>query len=273
MKQFSVGLQLYSVRGDMAKNFYGTLKKVKNIGYDCVEFAGLFGHTAAEIAEMCGDIGLIPVSAHVPFVEMMAEPEKTMQTYAAIGCRYIVIPYLTPEYRPDGEKFSEVIAGARVLGEAAGKAGMTLLYHNHDFEFQKIDGKFALDLLYESVPASLLQTEIDTCWAKVGGVDPADYVRSYSGRAPIVHLKDFCGRAGGKMYALIGIDDTTDGSGSDFQFRPVGYGVQDLPALLQASEDAGSDILIVEQDDPSMGKTPLECAEMSFQKVTEAIHA
>ena len=272
MKHFSVGLQLYSVRGDMEKNFYGTLKKVKEIGYDSVEFAGLFGHTAAEIAEMCGDLGLDPVSAHVPFVEMMADPEKTMQTYAAIGCRYIVIPYLTPEYRPNGEKFGEVIEGAKLLGEAAGKAGLTLLYHNHDFEFQKIDGKFALDLLYETVPATLLQTEIDTCWAKVGGVDPSDYVRSYSGRAPVVHLKDFCGKAGGKMYALIGIEDSEGAGASEFQFRPVGYGVQDLPALLRAAEDAGSGILIVEQDEPSMGKTPLECAEMSFGKIKESLN-
>ena len=271
MKSFSLGLQLYSVRGDMARNFYGTLKKVKEMGYDSVEFAGLFGHTAAEISEMCADIGLTPISAHVPFVEMMADPEKTMETYAAIGCKYIVIPYLTPEYRPDGEKFAELLDGAKILGEAANKAGLTLLYHNHDFEFKRIGGEYALDVIYSTVSPSLLQTEIDTCWAKVGGVDPAEYVRKYTGRAPVVHLKDFCGKAGGKMYALIGIDDSTDGSAGEFRFRPVGYGVQDLTALVKASEDAGADILIVEQDDPSMGKTPLECAEMSIGKLKEIL--
>lgn len=268
MKKFILGLQLYSVRGDMEANFYGTLKKVKAMGYDAVEFAGLFGHNAEEVKEMCADIGLKPVSAHVPFVDMMADPDATMETYRKIGCSYIVIPYLTPEYRPDGEKFDGLLRGAAILGEAANRAGLTLLYHNHDFEFVKIDGKYALDVIYDTLPKSLLQTEIDTCWAKVGGVDPADYVRKYTGRAPVVHLKDFCGKAGGKMYALIGLDD--DGGeeqASDFQFRPVGYGVQDLPSLLSASESAGADILIVEQDEPSMGKTPLECAAMSIEKI------
>ena len=100
-----------------------------------------------------------------------------------------------------------MIKNVAMLGEVCNKLGMTLLYHNHDFEFTKLDGKYALDILYEEVPASLLQTELDTCWVNVGGEDPAAYLTKYSGRAPVLHLKDFVGSKSENMYKLIGIDD------------------------------------------------------------------
>ncbi len=267
MKRFPVALQVYSVRDDMEKDFYGTLKKVKALGYDGVEFAGLFGHSAEEVKGWCAELELTPISAHVPFVDMMADPEL-LATYAAIGCRYVAIPYLTEEYRPGQDKFDEVIAGARVLGEKAKALGMQLLYHNHDFEFVKVDGKYALDILYDTVPAELLATELDTCWVNVGGEDPAGYVRKYTGRAPVVHLKDFVGGKTDNMYALIGIDsDEAPADAKAFEFRPVGYGRQDVYGIMTAAEAAGAEWLVVEQDMPSMGRSPLECAELSVNYV------
>ena len=115
---FPIALQLYSVRANMAEDFEGTLKKVKEMGYDGVEFAGLYGTSAADVKRMCEEIGLIPVSAHVPFTDMMANP-SILETYAEIGCRYVVIPYLNDEYRPGKEKFQEVIEGAKLLGKKA----------------------------------------------------------------------------------------------------------------------------------------------------------
>ncbi len=261
---FPIAIQLYSVRDDMAADFEGTLKKVKALGYDGVEFAGLFGKSAAEIKKMCEEIGLVPISAHVPFVDMMANPDL-LDVYAEIGCKYVVIPYLTEEYRPGNDKFNEVIEGAKVLGAKANSLGMKLCYHNHDFEFVKVDGEYALDILYKEVPADLLHTEIDTCWVNVGGENPAEYVRKYTGRAEIVHLKDFVGSKSENMYALIGIDENEkkDTQGK-FEFRPVGSGVQNFPAILEAAKDAGALWVVVEQDQPSMGLSPLECAEKSI---------
>ncbi len=262
-----IGLQLYSVRDEMEKDFKGTLKKVKAMGYDGVEFAGLFDHSVEEVKEALAEADLVPVSAHVPFVDMMADPEGLMDTYSRIGCKYVVIPYLTEEYRPGCEKFQEVIDGARVLGEAANKYGMKLLYHNHDFEFVKLDGKYALDVLYDTIPADLLQTEIDTCWVNVAGENPADYIRKYTDRAPIVHIKDFFKKGEvSKMYALIGIEDEETEAKEEgvFEFRPVGYGLQDVISLIKASEDAHANWIIVEQDEPSLGKKPIECVTMSI---------
>ena len=260
---FPIALQLYTVRDELKADFEGTLKKVKALGYDGVEFAGLFGKSADEVKKMCEEIGLVPISAHVPFVDMMENPQL-LETYAEIGCKYVVIPYLTEEYRPGEEKFAEVIEGAKLLGSKANELGMKLCYHNHDFEFTKINGEYALDILYNSVPADLLQTELDTCWVNVGGEVPAEYIEKYTGRAPVVHLKDFVMKGkGGRLYELIGIDDDSDTAEEDaFSFAPVGSGCQDMPAILDASIKAGAEWVVVEQDRPAKGHTPMQSAEM-----------
>ena len=116
MKKFPIALQVYSVRDDLEKDFRGTLAKVKALGFDGVEFAGLYGNTPADIKAWCQELELVPISAHVPFVDMMENPDL-LADYAAIGCKYVAIPYLTEEYRPGAEKFDEVIAGAAKLGE------------------------------------------------------------------------------------------------------------------------------------------------------------
>ena len=253
-----VAVQVYSVRKDAEADLRGTLEKIKEIGYDGVEFAGLYGNDPAEIKKMCEEIGLIPISAHVPYRDMIKDPEGVLADYATIGCKFVAVPYLVPEDRPGTEGFPEVIKNVKILGEVAKKLGMTLLYHNHDFEFIKLDGKYALDILYEEVPADLLQTELDTCWVNVGGENPSEYVKKYSGRAPVVHLKDFFGEKSEDMYELIGIEKKAPKRPGNFEFRPVGSGLQDFPSILKASEEAGATWVVVEQDNPSMGLTPME---------------
>ena len=261
---FPVAVQVYSVRRDARKNLYDTLKKIKAMGYDGVEFAGLHGHTPAEIKSMCEDIGLVPISAHVPYLEMVADPEGVLGTYAAIGCKYIAVPYLTPELRPGTEAFPEVIKNIDMLGEVCKKLGMTLLYHNHDFEFARLDGKYALDVLYDEVPAEKLQTELDTCWVKVGGEDPAEYLRKYSGRSPVLHLKDFVGQKSENMYELIGIASTATERSEEFELRPLGKGVQDFPSILEAAKEAGTKWLVIEQDNPSLDMTPMQSIKVGI---------
>ena len=267
-EQLPVGLQLYSVRGDMEQDFKGTLQKVKAMGFDGVEFAGLFGNTPEQVNAWCKEIGLNPISAHVPLADMLADVDKVIADYKAIGCQYIVVPYVTEERRPGGELFMQMIDEIRSIGEKCKAAGLVLLYHNHDFEFKKVEnGQFGLDFLYSSVAADLLQTELDQCWVKYSGQDPVAYLEKYSGRAPVVHLKDFHveGKQEGDPYALIGLNEGEEKKQSAFEFRPLGHGVQDIPSIIKASKAAGSKWLIVEQDQPSMGKTPMECVAMSME--------
>lgn len=266
---FPIALQLYSIREDMERDFAGCLKKVAALGYDGVEFAGLLGHSPAEIKALLAENGLAPLSAHVPYAEMVADPQGVLADYAEIGCKFVAVPYLTEEYRMGGEKGDEAVAAMKRLGETARSLGMTLLYHNHDFEFEQIDGQFKLDLLYSAIPAELLQTEVDTCWVKVAGLDPAAYLRQYTGRAPVVHLKDFYveGGDGKGAYELIGITSDPGKAGGTFEFRPLGAGKQDFPAILAAAKDAGAGWVVVEQDRPTPGKTAFECAEISINYI------
>ena len=260
-------LQLYSVRDELESDFDGTLREVAGIGYKYVELAlaQYYGKTAAQFKASLDAAGLIAVSAHVPYGDMLADPEGAIGYHTDIGCKFIVIPFLSPEDKPGGPKYEELKKSIAALGEAANKKGAALLYHNHEFEFEIFNGKYALDDLYDSIPANLLQTEIDVCWAKVGGVDPAQYILKYTGRAPVVHLKDFGSAAGETVkaeYDLIG-EEKKEPAGP-FPFRSLGQGILDIPGIVKAAEKAGSQWLAVEQDLPSPGKTPMECARDSF---------
>ena len=265
---FPVAIQVYSVRDYAEKDLFGTLKELKRMGYDGVEFAGLYGYEPAQIKKWCDSLGLAPISAHVPLAEMLADVDKVIADYKAVGCEYIVVPYVTEERRPGGEKFYQMVDEIRAIGEKCKAAGLTLLYHNHDFEFKKLEsGEYGLDYLYSNVPADLLQTELDECWVKYSGLNPAEYLLKYSGRSPVVHLKDFHieGEMEGDPYALIGLNEGEEKKSSAFEFRPLGKGVQDIPSIIEAAHQAGSKWLIVEQDNPSMGLEPMQCIQTSIE--------
>ena len=266
MKKFPVGVQLYSIKNEMKADFEGTLKKVSEMGYDGVEFAGLHGNSTSDVKSWCEKYNLVPISAHVPIDEMRTN-ESCLSDYAFIGCKYIVIPSIPQKYRPGNEEYDEFKQICIELGKRAKSLGMTLCYHNHDFELELIGGKHALDLMYSDIPSEALETELDTCWLRVGGVDPSEYVRKYAGRARIVHLKDYVGSKTENMYNLISNKDekeVTYESGK-FEFRPVGLGVQNFPEILKACEESGTEWVVVEQDSHAQDLSPLESIQKSIE--------
>ncbi len=256
-----IAIQVYSVRDVAKDDLRGTLTKLKAMGYDGAEFAGLYGHSAAEVKSMCEEIGIVPLSAHTNLDDIRADMQGLVATYAELGVKYLALAWASPENRPGGENWDNAKADIAAVCKECAKYGMKFLYHNHDFEFEKLDGKYLLDLLYEAIPE--LETELDTCWVRVGGENPADYIRKYSGRAPVVHLKDFVGKRGENMYELIGDTKAKADTDGAFGLRYVGEGVQDFSSIIKAAEDAGSEWLIVEQDSPSPDKSSMECAELS----------
>lgn len=265
MKKLPVGLQIYSVREDAEKDFKGTIQKVKEIGYEFAELAGLYGLTAQEVRAVLDEAGLPAVSAHVPLDLLMADLEKTINDYVTIGVKFIAIPHLDEDLRPGTPGFDKVMAMIPVIGKACNEKGVTLIYHNHDFEFVRMpDGRYGIDYMYETIDKSLLQSELDCCWVKVSGEDPAAYIRKYAGRCPVVHLKDFYKEGQvADMYQLIGTEakEKKESTGK-FEFRPVGYGMQSVPDLLEAAVDSGAQYLVVEQDS-SVGRTSFEAVAMS----------
>ena len=256
MKKFKIGLQLFSVRDDMEKDMDATLKAVAEMGYDCVEFAGYYGHSSDEVKAMLDKYGLEAVSVHQTYEPFLEDGENMVEFLKTIGVKYSAIPWLGLEYHKGGEKYA--YDTIKEVAELLSKNGICMLYHNHDFEFTRVDDKFILDWVYETIPENLLKTEIDTCWVRYAGYDPSEYIRKYSGRAPLVHLKDFvCTKK-----PVAPVYDLIDGKGnvskmenrasdrddSGFMFKPVGMGCQDFPAIIKAAEDAGTEYLIVEMD-------------------------
>ncbi|MDD5603068.1 MAG: TIM barrel protein [Eubacteriales bacterium] len=268
MKKFIVGLQLYSIREDMEKDMAAALGKVREIGYEYVEFAGYFGHSAEDVKKMLDDNGLKCISVHQKHDVFLKEPAAAISHLRTIGASYCAVPWMGKDKHKGSADFEGTVKEFIQAGKALKDAGIQLLYHNHDFEFERYDGKFLLDWLYESVPADLLKTQIDTCWVRYAGYDPAAYLRKYVGRSPVVHLKDFvCEKFNmGAAYALIDSSGKegkpADRNAAGFKFMPLGMGMQDFNSILEAAEYAGADIVIVEQD-ASTDRPPMEAAKIS----------
>lgn len=250
-KTLPIAVQVYSVREEAERDFAGTMKKLGEMGYDGVELAGLYGKSAEEIRDSIKAAGLTAISAHVSYDELAGDLEKTLQDYETIGCRYIVIPWLGEDRRFGTALYEETIKEIPVISEGCKKHGMTLLYHNHDFEFAKtLDGTYALDQLYAEVPADVLGAEPDTCWIKVGGPDPSEWLKKYSGRCPLVHVKDFRGKADG------------------VDLLALGEGEQDFPTLVKTAKECGAQWLVIEQDDHPYG-TPMGDMKKSLNYLKE----
>ena len=260
-----VGLQLYSLREQAATDLEGTLKKIHEMGYAGIEFAGLYGHSPEEVKELLAKYDLKPVSAHISINEFLGDIPGTVAAYKAIGCLYAAIPWLDEPRRPGHEKWDETLEQIRQIAEECRKQGLTLMYHNHDFEFEKLDGEYALDRLYATIPADLLQTEFDTCWVHFAGEDPVKYLHKYAGRCPIVHLKDYyaTGEKADPAYDLIGQAPNAKRDRSNFEFRTLGQGLVPVDAVAKASVEAGAKWLIVELDSAPSGMTSEESVRES----------
>ena len=112
-----LALQLYSIRDEMGKDFFGTLEKVKKMGYDGCEFAGLFGNEPSKIKEECQRLGLTPISAHVAYQDIIPDIKKAVATYKEIGCEYMVIPYLPEDLRYGTEKYPQLLIDMKEIGK------------------------------------------------------------------------------------------------------------------------------------------------------------
>lgn len=265
MKKVPVAYQLYSAKHEMKRDMLQTLRQVKDLGFEGVEFAGFFGHSAKDMKQILAKIGLLPVSSHVALNLIQGDPQQIIQYHLDLGCLYIAVPWLAEEDRPGSVGFAKSLQALYTFGAQCRQAGIQLLYHNHDFEFQKVSGIYGLDFIYQAIPAYLLQSEIDTCWVKYAGVNPVTYLVSYKGRAPLVHIKDFVAENNDRTpYALINQAEPVPADYTGFSYRPFGHGSQDAPALVQAAIDADAQWLILEQDDP-YGESPLVDAKLSME--------
>lgn len=179
------GLQLYSVRDVSNENLKLTLKKVADMGYKTVEFAGFFGNSAEDVKSWLDEYGLKAVGTHTGVDALENEFEKTVNYHLTIGCKDLIIPGAAIYTRSGIEKF---IAQVNEWQPKLAKAGITLHYHNHDGEFRMTaDGYIPHD---ELASRTSIKFEIDTYWAYVAGRDPIEVLEHYGDRVGFIHLKD-----------------------------------------------------------------------------------
>lgn len=179
MKKINIGIQMYSVRDALSKDFIGTLRKVKEIGYDYVEFAGYYGgYTGEELKALLDEIGLKSVSVHQGIDMFLKEGQAAFDFFKAYGIRYIVIPWYDKNLLAGTEAWNSTKESFKKVSAMARENGMELLYHNHDFEFTKIGEEYIYDIMFRELDG-YVNPQPDTCWMNYGGVNPSAYLRKY----------------------------------------------------------------------------------------------
>lgn len=228
-----IGIQLYTVRDQMKTDVPGTLARIAQIGYKEVEFAGYFGHPPEHIRAFLDSNGLTAPSTHIAY-ENDDQWKAALDTAKKIGHEYIVMPWIPEERRKtldDWKNFAQVFNHA---AQMAHDAGLQFAYHNHDFEFPKMDGQVPYDVLLQSTDPKLVQLEIDLYWITKAGQDPLTYFARWPGRVPLVHVKDSMGAPENKM-------------------ADVGQGKIDWKRIFAKRDQAGIKHFFVEHDNPPQG--------------------
>ncbi len=247
MAKLPVALQLYTVRDSMEADFLGTLRKVAEMGYTAVEIENPTDMPAADLRALLADLGLRAVASHIGFDDLENDPSGAVAVAKELGCDYAVCPAIPDERRGDAAAYRVL---ARVLdraGAAAREQGLIFAYHNHAYEFERLDGRTIYDILMEATSADLVAAEFDVYWARYGGVDPVASIRKLGSRCQLIHMKDMA-------------DD------ADRSYAEVGEGILDMEAIVAAGQEVGAQWYIVEQDESSK-RSSLEAAALSLHNM------
>jgi len=235
----SWGVQLYTVRDQIAKDPAATLQALARIGYTELE---ILQPTLPVVAPIARQLRLSIVAAHLDRPTATGEGLAAFITQAkAHGLRHLVVPFVPPAERPtDRAGFEQLANRLARMAQEVSAAGLQLSYHNHAFEFgQDRDGTRWLDVIMKGTAASGMKLELDVFWAAITGADPVEIIRRYSGRIALVHLKDKDPQAARSLVEL-GVPRQT--------FVEVGSGALDFATILAAARAAGVEHYFVEQD-------------------------
>ena len=237
-----IGIQLYTVRDLMQKNFEHTLQQIAAIGYKEVEFAGLFEKEPKWVrTKVLDKVGLTSPSSHIPYERLKSNLAGVAEEARILGNRYVVCPWMDMKAHPDSAAWRRVAADFNRFGESLQRVGLQFGYHNHDFEFKPLsDGGKAFDILLADCDPKLVKIELDLYWITTAGGDPLAYFAKFPGRFPLVHVKDRTGA--GEMVN-------------------VGQGSIDWNKIFAKRREAGIQHFFVEHDNP---KSPLEDIKASY---------
>lgn len=223
-----IGIQLYTVRELAKDDFRGTLKKVRDVGYEAFEFAGFGEMGAGETKTFMKSISAFTCGSHEGFEGLEKDLEGRIAFNREIGNPVIVVPSMPGEYQKgSADKVVEFAGKLNFMGKKVREAGMKFCYHNHSFEFDKKGGKTIFDLILENSDPEAVQIEMDLAWVTHAGVDPLKLMDQYRGRIPVLHCKDI----------------TADGT-----LVPVGKGIVPFAEIIAEAKKMEVDWYVVEQD-------------------------
>jgi len=245
MSNIPIGLQLYSVREDCARDLPGVLEAVAKMGYAGVEFAGYYDRTAEELRRLLDANGLQCCGTHTQYPTILPDRiEETITFNATLGNRYLIVPWLNEDLRPSRDAWKRLADIFNRAAETAKPHGMVVGYHNHHFEFQPLEGELPWDIFFGNTRPEVVM-QLDTGNALHGGADPVPFLQRYPGRALTVHLKEYSAT---NDKALIGEGDV---KWDEVFALCEGYG--------------GTEWYIVEQE--SYAHPPLECVDLCLQRL------
>ena len=238
-----IGAQMYTTRNlcTTLPDFADTLTRIADIGYKTVQVSATCPFEPQWLKDQLDRTGLQCVLTHTPKDSLLKELDQVIAGHSVFGCDYIGLGYwgFDPEKNMSYEQFMETwVPVARKIKEG----GKYFMYHNHDREFIKPDGKPYLEHLMEDVPAEIMGFTLDTFWVQAGGGDPAQWLEKLKGRIPCIHLKDY---AYGQSMAV------------------VGEGNINFDRVFEKAETGGTKYMLVEQDD-CHGEDPIECLRRSY---------
>jgi sugar phosphate isomerase/epimerase len=225
-----IGVQLYTVRGLMQRDFEGTLARVAQIGFREVEFAGYFGRTPAQVLALLRRNRLTAPASHIDINLLSGDWAKSLEDARVIGHRYVVVAWTPQERRRTLDDWRRIAELFNRAGEQASRSGLGFAYHNHDFEFVPLENQLPFDVLLEATDPNYVKIEMDLFWIRKGGHEPLGYFQRWPGRFPMVHVKDM----------------TADGRMVD-----VGAGAVDWRAIFAHRRQAGIEHYFVEHDEPA----------------------
>jgi sugar phosphate isomerase/epimerase len=257
MKISQVAAQLYSIR-DYTKtpaDIKKALEKIRAIGYTAVQVSGMGPIPEAELVAICAELGLTICATHEGGKAIVEETDAVIARLKKLHCRYTAYPY--PHVPLDSAAaVKKLAAQLDAAGAKFRDAGMVLTYHNHHIEFQRFDGKTALDIIYDETGRQNLQSELDTYWVQAGGQNPAQWVAKLRGRLPLLHLKGF---------KII----NPEGKGVVGTMGEIGNDNLNWVEIIAAAESGATEWYIVEQDTSWLDDCPFKALQFSFQFIRD----
>ncbi len=242
-KASNYGIQLWTVKEDMAANAKETLKSIASDGYGFIEsFEGkqgmFWGMNYKEFKKYLDDLHIKIVSSHC---DINKDFERKAEEAAAIGMSYLICPWKGPQKTIDD--FKRIADDFNTKGEICKKNGIRFAYHNHDYSWKPIDGEIPQEVMMNNTDKNLVDFEMDIYWVVAADVNPETYLKKYKDRFRLCHVKDLTKTANGNHESCI-----------------LGKGTIDYTSIIHAAKENGVHYFIVEQE-AFTGTNPLESAK------------